>query len=337
MSGFSAAIKIGDLDDFLSPATDCVILPAKPEVSKRSSASVIKSTPKQEDNVASITLSDCLACSGCVTSAETVLLQSQSVDELLSLSQSSPKKIYFSVSSASRRALSEFYKIPPGRVCRYLEASLSKVLSPSAVYVLDTSVAESIVVEETRREMLDRKQVLITSHCPGWSCYATKVLDESILSHMSRVKSPEQLMGLIVKRLIPCILAQTKFFRTSQIRNLRHFFSAPNDEILHVLISPCFDKKLEIIRPDYTTTEKVKAVDLVLATSELLDLMSRTTHIDRNNIKESKEMFDIHEMFSLRDSWAVSESGCDSGGYAQAALTRMGNYDWMHEKNKDIL
>lgn len=48
-------------------------------------------------------------------------------------------------------------------------------------------------------------------------------------------------------------------------------------------------------------------------------------------------MFDIHEMFSLRDSWAVSESGCDSGGYAQAALTRMGNYDWMHEKNKDIL
>lgn len=32
---------------------------------------------------AAITLSDCLACSGCVTSAETVLIQQQSVDELL--------------------------------------------------------------------------------------------------------------------------------------------------------------------------------------------------------------------------------------------------------------
>jgi iron only hydrogenase large subunit-like protein len=197
-------------------------------------------------------------------------------------------------------------------------------------------VAESIVVEETRREMLGRKNVLITSHCPGWSCYATKVLDESILSHMSRIKAPEQLMGLIVKRLIPSILAQN-FFKNSQIRNLRHF-SAPHDEkILHVLISPCFDKKLEIIRPDYTTMDGVKGVDLVLATSELLDLMSRTIHIDHDNIKESKEVFDIHDMFSLRDSWAVSESGCDSGGYAQATLASMGDNDWTPEKNKDIL
>jgi len=30
-----------------------------------------------------VTLQDCLACSGCVTSAETVLLQQQSTDELL--------------------------------------------------------------------------------------------------------------------------------------------------------------------------------------------------------------------------------------------------------------
>lgn len=34
---------------------------------------------------ATITLSDCLACSGCVTSAETVLLEQQSQAELLGI------------------------------------------------------------------------------------------------------------------------------------------------------------------------------------------------------------------------------------------------------------
>ena len=37
--------------------------------------------PPQEEPV-KISLQDCLACSGCVTSAETVLLQQQSVGEL---------------------------------------------------------------------------------------------------------------------------------------------------------------------------------------------------------------------------------------------------------------
>ena len=37
--------------------------------------------PPQEEAV-KISLQDCLACSGCVTSAETVLLQQQSVGEL---------------------------------------------------------------------------------------------------------------------------------------------------------------------------------------------------------------------------------------------------------------
>jgi iron only hydrogenase large subunit-like protein len=37
------------------------------------------------DKIASVTLQDCLACSGCVTSAETVLIQQHSVEEFLKL------------------------------------------------------------------------------------------------------------------------------------------------------------------------------------------------------------------------------------------------------------
>ena len=34
---------------------------------------------------ATITLADCLACSGCITSAETVLIEQQSADQVLSI------------------------------------------------------------------------------------------------------------------------------------------------------------------------------------------------------------------------------------------------------------
>jgi len=38
-----------------------------------------------ENKIASVTLADCLACSGCVTSAETVLIQQHSTEEFLKL------------------------------------------------------------------------------------------------------------------------------------------------------------------------------------------------------------------------------------------------------------
>lgn len=41
-------------------------------------------TRLQEDNSIKVTLQDCLACSGCVTSAETVLLEHQSTQEFCS-------------------------------------------------------------------------------------------------------------------------------------------------------------------------------------------------------------------------------------------------------------
>ena len=331
MSGFSAAVKIVDLDDFLSPAPDCVILPAaKPTEDPVKKASVIKSKKnKENDQVASIALSDCLACSGCVTSAETVLLESQSVEQLLSQS-SSARTIYVSVSSPSRRALSECYNIRASRVCEFLESKLRALFAPSAVVVLDTSVAEAIVVGETMKEIKSRKEVVITSHCPGWTCYATKTMDQStVLSHMSRVKSPEQLQGLIVKQLLPAVslVHQTR-------RNFNSFsLQRSQKDILHVLVSPCFDKKLEIVRPDYTAGT-ARAVDLVLATSEVVDLMTRTVSCDDSFLEK---YLDIHDVFSLRDSWAAASSGCESGGYAQAATGSSENIPWVKGKNPDLL
>ena len=45
-----------------------------------------------------------------------------------------------------------------------------------------------------------------------------------------------------------------------------------------VCVMPCYDKKLEAVRPDFTliseATSQVKEVDTVLATHELVDLFA---------------------------------------------------------------
>jgi iron only hydrogenase large subunit-like protein len=345
MSGFSAAVKIGDLDDFLSPAVDCVILPAQPE-KKSMGSGVIKPKSKDgEDQVASITLSDCLACSGCVTSAETLLLQSQSVEELLSVCQGEARKtICFTVSSASRRSLSEHLQVSPDKLLEFLETRLSEICHPSPVLCIDSSVAEAIVVNETVNECSEAKGLLLTSHCPGWTCYATKVLDETILPFLSRVKSPEQVIGLIMKGLLPAWNSVNIFRKQfvpcgTSFRVLRDRCAFPNlsRDIHHVLIAPCFDKKLEIIRPDYTVGD-AKGVDLVLSSTEFLDLLSRAPSEAHVDVSKSKSLL-LH-VIGLRSSWAASCSDCESGGYVQAAasseFSNSEEIEWKQGRNKDL-
>ena len=85
MSKFSGVLQLTDLDDFITPSQDCI----KPVKSEKKVANAKGAKIKieadgsyfEETSVglkklekASITLADCLACSGCITSAETVLI-----------------------------------------------------------------------------------------------------------------------------------------------------------------------------------------------------------------------------------------------------------------------
>lgn len=63
-------VRLENLNDFIQPSTACI----KPQ-EKKSVGVVAK--------VSDINLSDCLACSGCITSAETVLVHQQNHEELL--------------------------------------------------------------------------------------------------------------------------------------------------------------------------------------------------------------------------------------------------------------
>ncbi len=91
---------------------------------------------------------------------------------------------------------------------------------------------------------------VISSECPGWVCYAEKRCAELSLPHMSAVKSGQQLFGSLIRMI------------------------ELNSKV--VTIMPCYDKKLEAVRPNFKFAEPpVKEVDTVLATHELIELFDK--------------------------------------------------------------
>jgi len=77
---------------------------------------------------------------------------------------------------------------------------------------------------------------MFTSSCPGWICYAEKT-HSHILPYISTVKSAQQILGSIIKKCICPI-------RKEDI----NINSIQKKDIYHVMVMPCFDKKLEATR-----------------------------------------------------------------------------------------
>lgn len=85
----------------------------------------------------------------------------------------------------------------------------------------------------------------------GWVCYAEKTHGSLVIPHISTTKSPQQIMGSLVKDHLACELGRTP------------------DSIYHVTLMPCYDKKLEASREDFTNQQlHTRDVDCVITASE---------------------------------------------------------------------
>ena len=89
---FSGIVQLTDLDDFITPSQECV-KPVKIEGASKTGAKIkieadgsyteeLSDGTQKKLPKAQITLADCLACSGCITSAESILIEQQSSAEL---------------------------------------------------------------------------------------------------------------------------------------------------------------------------------------------------------------------------------------------------------------
>ena len=219
-----------------------------------------------------VTLSDCLACSGCITSAETVLLEAQSAEEFKTRAREAAasggrRVVVVSVSPQSRASLAHAAGLDALDAARRLAGFFKNVAG--AAYVFDTTASRDLSLLESCEEFVERYRAasssapgapplpVLTSACPGWVCYAEKTHGATVLRHVSAVKSPQQVMGSIVKRHVADALGL-----------------AP-DAVFHATVMPCFDKKLEASREDFKTGEASTAeVDCVLTTGEVAEMIA---------------------------------------------------------------
>ena len=303
----SAILSADDLNDFISPGVACI----KP----------IETLPKEDDSnpyevttedkiqaqnpvPASISLTDCLACSGCVTSAEAVLVSLQSHNEVLNTLDAYPSlhvrslfhtqnglpsghvpsppdaKIFVvSVSPQVRASLAATYGISETKAGFMIEQFLSGSQGlriggqhrSGFTYVVDTNRVRDACLVLGAQEVAvslagsSKSKPILTSACPGWICYAEKT-HSHILPHLSTLKSPQALAGTLLKS----VLSKTLNIHPSQI--------------WHLAIMPCFDKKLEASREELTdrwwrdsfdsSSAPIRDVDCVITSREFLSLAS---------------------------------------------------------------
>eukprot|EP00268_Persea_americana_P046786 TRINITY_DN4835_c0_g1_i5.p1 TRINITY_DN4835_c0_g1~~TRINITY_DN4835_c0_g1_i5.p1 ORF type:complete len:478 (+),score=85.56 TRINITY_DN4835_c0_g1_i5:261-1694(+) len=245
---FSPTLRIGDLNDFIAPSQACIVsLKGVASTSKQERkenpekvAPLIK--PSQTEPV-KISLKDCLACSGCITSAETVMLEKQSLNEFLS-HINSDEAVIVSLSPQSRASLASYFDLSPSQIFRKL-TTFFKSLGVKAIF--DTSCSRDLALIEACNEFIMRYKKLglasveekgptlpmLSSACPGWICYAEKTLGSYILPYISSVKSPQQAIGATIKH------------------HICHKMGLKPDKVYHVTVMPCYDKKLEAARDDF--------------------------------------------------------------------------------------
>ena len=291
----SAILSADDLNDFISPGVACIKpIETLPAIEESNPYEVTTEDKVQAQNPApaSISLTDCLACSGCVTSAEAVLVSLQSHNEVLNTLDNHPqldvrnyngsadaKLFVASVSPQVRASLAATYGISQRRAGRLIEQLLSgsKGLKSGGQYgsgfshVFDTNrLREACLVlgADEVAESLSQKsksKPVISSACPGWICYAEKT-HPHVLPHLSALKSPQAMSGTLLKSV------------------LSRKFNIHPSQIWHLALMPCFDKKLEASReeltdkwwrdtnPSDTNESPIRDVDCVITSRELLSL-----------------------------------------------------------------
>ncbi|EKX45737.1 hypothetical protein GUITHDRAFT_42060, partial [Guillardia theta CCMP2712] len=253
----------GDLNDFLSPASECV-LPLKAIDTFKKSEGSRKDPKNRSEVVASVSLSDCLSCSGCVTSAEEVMMKRQGVDHLTkAVEVGSTCVVSFSPQSLS--SLAACFNTTASKFARSVSSFLK--LRVGVKFVFDTSLSAQVAQHEAKKEFMERWGArgpfpILCTECPGVVIFSEKKQYDLFARLLSTVRSPQAISGertYLFSSLNPFDMSTGKLIK----------------QIWHCTIMPCFDKKLESAREEFSVVEteggaltSSPETDAVITTSE---------------------------------------------------------------------
>ncbi|KAJ5679452.1 hypothetical protein N7462_007696 [Penicillium macrosclerotiorum] len=281
----SAILSADDLNDFISPGVACIKpvenLPQKSSKDQENSYEVTTEDKVQPETLppAQISLTDCLACSGCVTSAEAVLISLQSHAEVLNTLDAHPgipfvqgqhgtalgniatdgegKIFVASVSPQVRAGLAATYGISEKEAGYMIDHFLRGPQGLRAggkhgngfTWVVDTNAARDAVLVLTADEVSES----ITD--PG------SVASDSEFALPKRPILSSACPGWIcyAEKTHPFVLPHLSRLKSPQALSgtflktvLSKSLGVPPSSIWHLAIMPCFDKKLEASREELT-------------------------------------------------------------------------------------
>lgn len=284
------------------------VLAGEANLIKRTQSS---SSSESSAKVATVSLNDCLACSGCVTSAETVLIQQQSVNKLMAkLAQAKRPNdiVVMSMSPQSRASIASHLGISSNDA--FLRIS-TVMKSMGIYYVVDVASAADVALLEAREQFMERRSIKDTDQGRAWEkprisvAYSKTRLKEMPMGSndgrgfelVEPIVAPLPATPVTTSRpmiisscpgwvcyaektqpeVIPylCTVKSAQQILGQLLKRrlaMTKRFTAKN--LFLVSIQPCFDKKLEASRLDfYDEDDDSTEVDLVLSSTELWELL----------------------------------------------------------------
>ena len=324
----SAILSAADLNDFISPGVACIkpveTLPKQASSSEASNSYEVTTEDKlpaaADAPPASISLTDCLACSGCVTSAEAVLVSLQSHNEVLSMLEKHPAvhsveemqarirgdvdesdgegRIFIaSVSPQTRASIAAAFDITEraaGNMITQLLSGEQGLKSggrhkSSFTWVVDTNTVRSICQAAVTEEVLSTV---------GMPSLQSTVSDPPTLSPKLPILA-SACPGWIcyAEKTHPHVLPYLSALRSPQAMAgvlmktvLGRKYGIPPSRIYHVSVMPCFDKKLEA------------------SLAELMDTFWQPTSGSKNTTSTSTPIRDTDTVITARELLMLAAS-----------------------------
>lgn len=255
-------MKLVDINDYISPNQSCV----------KSLVDTIKNNKGTQ--IKKITLDDCLSCTGCITSSESLLINNYSLENHFSLLKEKYKAdSSIKLGLISYQSLESFiivYKqkknLEKNLLSYYNEISniIATILDLDFILPLNDFIIYSLNL--CYNEFISRKKnhkTTVCSECPGWVCYAEKKIGKICFEHMSKIKSPHEISAIIIKTL------GEKYFKS-----LNKDYNTDNNLYICSIMS-CFDKKIEPIK------SKNSGINNVISSIELEEKFKN--FLDGNN------------------------------------------------------
>lgn len=221
----------------------------------------------------------CVDCGQCTLWCPTAAIRERDgLDKVQQALDDPTLHVVVQTAPATRVSLGEEFALPPGSMVEGKQVAALKQIGFDTVF--DTNFSADLTIMEEATELIkrigdkdDRTLPQFTSCCPGWVKFCEYYYPD-LMSHLSSSKSPQQMLGALVKT----------YYREKQGLNV--------ENIVSVAIMPCTAKKFECQRPEMNSAGRksgnpaIRDVDIVLTTRELANLIKRKG-LDLNKLNDA--------------------------------------------------